>query len=529
MRVLFTEIWILLLAACSLADTYVRQPSIDVIHYDISIELTDTSDSITGTTRIQVRMQNENVSGMWLDFAYMDVDALLVQGNERHFTYRNGRLSFDFGRTYSKNEIAIIEVRYHGKAENGGMLIGKNGYGRRVMFTDNWPDLAHHWFPSIDHPSDKATVGVTVTAPERYEVVSNGRMVQTVSLLDGRRRTQWAESKPIPTYCIAIGVAEFSISQQSDAAGVPLIWYSYPQDAEAAAQKFSRTALAIQYFGGLIDPYPYEKLAQVQSNIQIGGMENASAIFYSESSFKGKPVSEAPVPHEVAHQWFGDSVTEADWDHLWLSEGFATYFDALFYGQLYGPQSLKQAMAACAEKLKAYEFAHSSSIVDPGQVDLVKKLNPLNYEKGAWVLHMLRGILGDSAFFEGIHRYYRLHAGGNALSEDFQKVMESVSGVELSTFFRQWLYQPGWPEYQISWHWDETARKVEMLVRQVQTTGLFDMSLDIAFLVEDRQETYKFRITDKTHRFQIPLRARPLSIEVDPDGRVLKSASSESY
>jgi len=519
----------LLLAACGMADTYVRQPSIDVIHYDISIELTDRSDIITGTTRIQVRMQTENASGMWLDFAYMDVDTLLVQGKERNFSYRDGRLSFDFGRTCAKNEIVAIEVRYHGKPQNGGMLIGKNSYGRWVTFTDNWPDLAHHWFPSIDHPSDKATVDVTVTAPEKYDVVSNGRIVRTVPLLDGRKRTQWTESKPIPTYCIAIGVAEFSISSPGDAAGIPLSWYSYPQDAEAAAQKFSRTGLALQFFGGLIDPYPYEKLAQVQSNIRAGGMENASAIFYSESSFKGMPVAEAPVPHEIAHQWFGDSVTEADWDHLWLSEGFATYFDALFYEKLYGPQSLKQMMAACAQKLNAYRFAHSAPIVDPAQVDPVKKLNSLNYEKGAWVLHMLRGILGDSSFFEGIRRFYRLYAGGNALSEDLQKVMESVSGIELSTFFRQWLYQPGWPEYHISWHWDAAAGEVELLVRQVQTTGLFDMPLDIAFLSEDGQEAHRIRITDETHRFRIPLRARPLSVEVDPEGKLLKSASTASY
>ncbi len=529
MRLLITGIWTLMFTVFSLADTYVRQPSVDVFHYDISIELTDTSDSITGTTKVHVLMRNDGVSGMWLDFEGMSMDKLLVQGIERHFDYHGGRLSFDFDRKYSKNEIVVVEVRYHGKPEHGGMMIGKNGYGRRVIFTDNWPENARRWFPSIDHPSDKATVDVTVTAPEKYDAVSNGRLVKTLSMLDGRKITQWTESKPIPTYCISIGVAEFSITRQKDAGGIELDWYSYPQDSDAAARKFSTSASALQYFESSIGPYPYEKLAQVQSNIQGGGMENASAIFYRESYFKDMLVSEYPVVHEIAHQWFGDSVTEADWDHLWLSEGFATYFEALFYEHLRGPESLRQTMAGYAKRLNGLESARSVPIIDPSQTDLMQKLNPLTYEKGAWVLHMLRGILGDADFFEGIRRYYKIHAEGNALSEDFQKAMESVSGIPLSIFFRQWLYRPGWPEYRVSWHWDENAGEVELAIHQIQNSGLFDMPLDIAFLEENRQEVHKFRVTDAEHRFRVPMRTRPLSIEIDPGGWVLKSISDTSY
>jgi aminopeptidase N len=527
MRLLRVGILILLPAVCGRADTYVRQPSVDVLHYDISVELTDTSDSITGTTKILVRMRSEHVSGMWLDFADMNVDKLLVHGSEVPFLHRDGRLSFDFDRAYSRNEIAVIEVQYHGKPENRGMMIGKNQYGRRAVFTDNWPDLAHYWFPSIDHPSDKATVDVTVTAPDKYEIVSNGRLVKTLSLLDGRKLTQWTESKAIPTYCVAIGAAEFFIARHRDMTRLPLDWYSYPQDSEIAAQKFSRTALVLQFFETLIGPYPYEKLAQVESTISMGGMENASAIFYSESSFKDK--SEYPMPHEIAHQWFGDSITEADWDHLWLSEGFATYFEALFYEHLQGPESLKQIMAGYAKRLDAYAPARSATVIDPDQTDLMKKLNPLNYEKGAWILHMLRGMLGDKDFFEGIRRYYGLYAGGNALSEDFQKVMESVSGASLSAFFRQWLCQPGWPEYHIIWHWDEAAGEVEFTVRQMQATGLFDMPLDIAFSVKNRWEVYRFRVSDAVQKFRIPLRQRPVSLAIDPDGWVLKSSSVSGY
>jgi aminopeptidase N len=522
MRIFISGIWFLLATVCSYADTYLRQPGVDIVHYDIALALTDTSDSIAGTTRIHVRMRNDNVSGMRLDFAGMQVDSLQVQGVLRSFSLRDGSLSFDFGRKYARGEVVIIAVRYHGKPEQG-LMIGRNKYGRRVFFAENWPDSAHHWFPSIDHPSDKATVQVTVTAPQKYDVVSNGTLVQISLLPDGRKRTRWIEQKPIPTYCIVIGAAEFSVARGPRVNGVPISWYSYPEDSSDAARKFSRTSSAVKYFSSLIGPYPYEKLAQVQATISFGGMENSSVIFYQESLFRETPTSEFPLPHEIAHQWFGDSVTASDWDQLWLSEGFATYFEAMFYEHTDGPGSLKQIMADHAENLIHSKPACTQPVIDPTQTDLMQKLNPATYQKGAWILHMLRRMLGDASFFRGIRRYYSLYAGGNASSEDFQKAMEAVSGIPLDVFFKQWLTQPGWPEYSLSWRWDEKARAAEITVRQQQATGLFDMTADIAFETETGKEVRTLHLAGAEQTHRIPLPSKPFSIELDPDAWLLKS------
>jgi aminopeptidase N len=528
MRQLIPGIWILLLAAPSFADNYIRQPDVDIIHYEISVELRDTSDSISGTTRIHVRIRNESVSGMRFDFTGMQVDEVRVRGIKRNYGYGDGSLSFSFGRKYSRNEIAIVEVQYHGIPENG-FLIRKNNHGRRVFFTENWPDYARYWFPSIDHPSDKATVQVTVTAPQQYDVVSNGRKIKTRLLSNGRKRTQWFEGKTIPTYCVAIGAAEFSVARQRNFGRTPIEWYSFPQDSKAASEKFRHTAAALQYFSSLIGHYPYEKLAQVQATTTFGGMENASAIFYTESSFQEVPVSEDPVSHEIAHQWFGDSVTPADWDHLWLSEGFAQYFEALFDQRMKGRELLKRTMAGYKDKLEAYRLARLLPVIDPAQTDPKKKLNALTYDKGAWVLHMLRGLIGDARFFKGIRHYYSLYEGKSVFSEDFQTVMESVSGISLDGFFKRWLYQPGWPEYRISWHWNEATREADILVRQTQATELFDMPLDIVFVEENRREARRLRIFSEEHSFHIPLQAKPSALDVDPDGWVLKTVSVEPF
>jgi len=514
------------MAVSGRTDSYLRQPSVDVLHYEISIELDEKSDSIKATARIHIVIRSDHASGMWLDLSRMHVDRLQIGGTEIPFTHRNDRLWFSFDREYTRDETVTIDVDYHGIPQNAGIRIGENRYSRRVFFTDNWPDFASHWFPSIDHPSDKATVDFIVTAPEKYTVVANGRMVQTVSLPNGRKRSHWSEKHDLPTYSMAVGVAEFSVHAESTDLGIPVSWYVFPQDTEAAARNFRGTDRMLTYFSGRIGPYPYERLAHVESTTRMAAMENANTIFYSESLFHPTLSSENPVVHEIAHQWFGNSVTPADWDHLWLSEGFATYFEALFHEDAPRPATFNKLMTDYADRIFTYPPARSRPVIDPGQTVIIDKLNPLTYEKGAWVLHMLRGILGDEAFFDGIVSYYSLYKDRNVMTEDFRKVMESTGGVDLSTFFRQWLYQPAWPEYQWSWNWNPTDHVVEIRIRQAQTSGLFDMPLDMVLSSGNLKETYRIRVKDREHKFRIPLSSSPASVELDPDGWVLKAEST---
>jgi len=521
-------LWLTLLAASVTllvsplyADQYRRQPAIDVIHYDIAIHLADDSDVISGTTRVHLRIHQAGINAMWLDLAGMTVSGLKVGGIQRRFTQHDGRLDFELDRRYLPGEMAEVEVDYHG-TPGAGLLIGKNRFGRRVYFAENWPDKAHFWFPSIDHPSDKATVAFSVTAPEKYDVVANGRLVET-RLLQGRKLTRWSETVPIPTYCMVIGVAEFSVAHAGNLSTIPLTVYAFSEDAAATSILFDQSRSILRYFIDLIGPFPYEKLAQVESTTRIGGMENASAIFYQEKNFPRTEASVQTVSHEIAHQWFGDSITQDDWDHLWLSEGFATYFANLFQEHLQGPGALKDAMAQAAEAIKRYHATRPVALIDPELTELMKKLNAFNYQKGAWILHMLRGVLGDKTFFQGIRKYYSLYAERNASTEDFRKAMEAEAGIPLAGFFRQWCYQAGWPVYQVTWRWNAGAREVEMTFRQAQTTGLFDMPVQIVLRTGDLRQERKVRISQQNQKLRIELPARPSGLEIDPDGWVLKS------
>jgi aminopeptidase N len=180
-------------------------------------------------------------------------------------------------------------------------------------------------------------------------------------------------------------------------------------------------------------------------------------------------------------------------------------------------------MARAEEAVRKYHALRPKPIIDPELTDLNAKLNAFNYQKGSWVLHMLRKVVGEAAFFDGIRRYYSLYAGGNASTEDFQRVMESVSGVSLQTFFRQWCYQPGWPEYEVSWQWDESAKDLAVKIRQTQTTGFFDMPVEISIQTGTEQTRHSVRVYAETGTFRFAASERPTGVQIDPEGWILKS------
>jgi len=512
----------LALAGQAAGDDYERQPGVDVVHYQIELELRDDGAFVSGTTSVHVRLRRDGVASLWLDFQEMRVDGVRVGGAARPFVHQGGRLSIKLPRAFAAGEILVVEVRYHGSAGTAGLVAGRNVYGRPVVFADNWPEGARHWFPAVDHPSDKATVEFRITAPERYEVIAPGRLMEERSLLDGRKLVRWSQGVPVPTYCMVIGAAEFSVAHAGYALGVPIVFDAYPQDAEPAAQRFRRTAQVMQFMSDTVGPYPYEKLAQVQSTTRYGGTEYASAIFYAEKVPRGEEADGLLVPHEIAHQWWGDSVTPADWDDLWLSEGFATYFAALFAEQLGGAAALRREMERAQDAVKQLHAKSPGPIIAPA-LSPTQKLNAYTYQKGAWLLHMLRRRLGDATFFGGLRRFYALHAGANASSEDLRRVLEAESGTNLETFFRQWLHEPGFPEYEVAWRWDRAAGEVVLDLAQSQASGPFDMPVELAFHVGDTIERRTLRVSERSQTLRVALPSAPTTLELDPDGWLLKS------
>lgn len=512
-------------------DRYPRNPNVDVLHYAFNLSFSDMDDRIAGLARVTLRFRRAGVTGFELDLVGprggrgMAVAGVEDGGLAARFEHRGDRLRITLTAPSRAAEERTITVRYGGIPADG-LIISSNKFGDRTFFGDNWPNRARHWLPTIDHPYDKATAEFVVTAPAHYQVVGVGELVEESDLPGSLRITHWSTSVPVATKVMVVGAARFAVQHVDVVAGTPIQSWVYPQDRDRGFFDFALAGRILRFFVDRVGPFPYEKLANVQSKTRYGGMENASNIFYAESAITGQRTGERLIAHEVAHQWFGDSVTEADWHHVWLSEGFATYFAELYLEHAYGAERLRQNMREAREEVLAYAVSRPESpVLDTTIVDVNGVLSTNSYQKGAWVLHMLRAEIGDEAFWDGIRAYYREYRDSNALSDDFRRVMERVSGRNLSRFFRQWLREPGVPVLDGAWTWNVGTRRLQVNVLQKQARP-YDLKLEIAvyFRNGDPPRIESVRLDETTERFTIPLPSAPERVELDPNTRLLMSS-----
>lgn len=500
-------------------------PGFDALHYDILVQLPDTGSFIRAVAIATVRLEAPRSDTLVLDLSGLVVESVSSDGFPLPYRYADGRLNIHVPASLLASDTLRAEIAYNGHPDDG-LILGRNIHGEPTAFADNWPNRARYWFPSIDHPSDKATVRFTVAAGAVREVIANGRLVA-----DGDPAWIWETDVPIPTYTMVIGAADFVVDEigivcAEDTCTEVTTWLFVP-DTAAAAPSFRRAADMVAYYNRLIAPFPYEKLAHVQSSTRFGGMENVSAIFYPEEALSNGADIELTVAHETVHQWFGDAVTESDWHHLWLSEGFATYFAALYFEEADGPDRFADIMAHYARSYLGSD-AVSLPIVNPEQDDLFALLNANNYQKGAWVLHMLRRLLGDASFFQAIRAYYSAHEHGTALTPDLRRALEAASGRDLSTFFDQWVFSPGYPQLVVEWSWDADAESAMMQIEQVQPTTwpAFQMPLEVVFTTVSGTERHQIEIDGRTSTARLNVSGEPIGLEIDPSNDLLKELVS---
>lgn len=440
------------------------------------------------------------------------------QGNTA-LTFTHSQNQLEIKLPNIKNEIDC-QIKYSGIPQDG-LIISKNKFGGRTFFGDNWPDRARHWLPTVDHPSDKATLQFTVYAPKHYKVVSNGSLQHESNQTNGIKKTVWKEKVPISTKLMVIGVADFTIGNKEIFNEIPVSSWVFPQNKEMGFIDYQYGTKALGYFSELVGPYSYEKLAHVQSKTRYGGMENASCIFYSEQSVNGKNQQEKLFAHETAHQWFGNSVTEQNWHHLWLSEGFATYLTHVYTQHFYGEEQFTNGLIKDRERVIKYANTNLKPIIDTTVTEYIQLLNANSYQKASWFLHLLREDLGDSIFFKGIKKYYKDYRNSTALTNDFRNVMETVSGKKLDQFFQQWLRQAGHPVLKVEWK-QKSNRKIKIEIRQKQETAFFIFPLEIKIQYKNGDITFKtINISGRKTRLNLSVKGSVEKIILDPNTKLL--------
>ncbi len=509
------------------------------VHYSVTLTLNrKLTEIVKATTELTIEISKPNVATMDLDFGGLPIDSVSVNGRVAKYSRDSDSLILKLPRAPRVGARLIVRVSYHGKPKDGLVMTNDNS-GNPSVVGDNWPNRIHHWIPSFDHPAAKATISFSITAPIENVVVANGKLTRVQS--SAMTRTwSYHEAEPIPPYCMIFAAGQFVEVKPAEPAITPLSYYVPHLDAAFALKGFAAAAPSLKLFSETVAPYPYEKLALIVGATQFGGMENASAIVFSSNIFKAR-TDEAISPtfnvrtgivevvaHEIAHQWFGDSVTESTWADLWLSEGFATYFAGMFIQEHDGEEAFRAYMKEAATTVFNFEKAQRIPIHDKETEDLFKLLNANNYQKGAWVLHMLRSQLGDAAFFSGIRKFYKAHKGANASSEDLRVALEKASNQRLEPFFASWIYGTGHPVYELSWDWFEQRQLLQITLQQKQNEAAFPNWLPVTITTAAGEQRFVLKPNSKEFVGEFALSSAPRSIQVDPEKTVLMEVHVEA-
>jgi aminopeptidase N len=508
------------------------------VNYHVSLIFSDRLSELTSAkAEITVLSLKDTLSQIDLDFGEMPVDSVTVNNQATPYDRSGGHLNIKLAHAMRRGTSFIVVISYHGKPKDGLVLTADKA-GKPSAVGDNWPDRVHHWIPCLDHPAAKATVTFSITAPARDTVVANGKLERVENTSNSTRTWTYTESVPIPPYCMIVAVGEFASLEPPTLEVTPLAYYVPTTDKDFAMQGFAPALPSLKFFSQTIAPYPYEKLALIVGATRFGGMENSSAIVFSSTLFDPRPQVQISsvfkireglvdvVAHEIAHQWFGDSVTESTWSDLWLSEGFADYFAGLFIQRYEGEPAFQQYMKEEADRYLSYEKIARTPIHDTETEDLFKLLNANNYQKGAWVLHMLRSELGDEKFFRGVRLYYDAHKNSIADSEDLRAAFEKASGRDLKDFFARWIYGAGHPRYELSWEWKTNTKKVRLVLRQLQTEPAFPNALAVDIITATGKRRVILKPTGKQTIEEVKLSEHPSTVNIDPDNTVLKEAQA---
>lgn len=518
MRIL---LFTLLATAAFASDPYPKNENIRVSHYIFRLALNDTTDVIAGEADVTIRFLkpvasfNLNLIGKKGGPTGMEITSVKSSGKPVEYSFANDLINI---KPPQGTEVTFT-ISYFGIPADG-LIISKNKFGDRTFFGDNWPDRGRHWLPTVDHPAYKSTVEFIITAPEQYEVVATGKLVEESDLAHQQKLTHWRESVPVSVKVMTIGVARFAMQLSGEVGNVPVTTWVYPQNRLEGFSDFAVGPKVLEVLQSYIGPYPFEKLAHVQSKTRFGGLENASNIFYFENSVNGKNEREGLIAHETAHQWFGNSATEADWHHVWLSEGFATYCTALYMEQAHGREHLVSLMKENRERIIEFAKKNTAPIVDTTITDINRVLSTNTYQKAAWVLHMLRRKMGDENFQAGVREYYDLYKGKTALTKDFFNVMQRHTSSDLSPFAQRWIYTGGHPHIAGTWRWDKEQKTVFVNVELTQNAG-FSVPVELLVTTEKEQFSTTLVVEPGKQELRFVCNQKPAKIDVDPGSWLL--------
>jgi len=512
----------------------VDQSNYDVQHYHIVLDIDPSTETIAGRVTAVVEATVATGTLVFDLLEGLTVDSVLVDGVPAFFSHQNDLITVSLPGQLAPAQQADVEIVYGGSpgALNGDLNVpafsfDTHGNDELLIFTFSAPTFARAWWPCKDVLDDKATGHVVVTIPDTLVVASNGYLQQTVDNGDGTKEVTWAITYPIATYLVSLAISNYDVFRHyyRYAADDSMVveYYVYPEDRAKAEIDFAPTVAMIEFYAGVFGEYPFvdEKYAMAEFNWN-GGMEHQTCTSYGDYLIQGNNRNDRIIAHELSHQWWGDMITPGDWRDIWLNEGFATYCEALWDENLNGSQSYFDFMES-----RRGTYPYSGTVYDP--VDIY---GGTVYYKGAWVLHMLRWVMGDGDFFAAMRAWGAdvRFAYGNGVSADFQAVCESVHGSSLDWFFGQWLNWVGEPEYTYYWKTEgfKGPQRVYLTIDQRQSGGAYVMPIEVVLETiggEVRDTVWNDR---RKQQFILDSDVAVTDVRLDPLGWILGDKSAQT-
>jgi aminopeptidase N len=512
--------------------TYKGDTNIDVTYYKLFIQINLAPNSITAHTQISATSLRNSLNQIFLDLTNgLFVDSVIQNNSKVNWTHTSNKIFIDLKNSINIGENASVTVYYHGlpPLDNESFIFSSQG-GAPLIWTLSEPFGAADWFVCKNTPSDKAdSSDVWVKCSSELIAGSNGLLVETLNNGDGTNTYKWSNKYPIAQYLISLAVTNYTkydiYFRHSATDSLPIVNYIYPSSFNEVKPNIDKTPLMLEYYTSIFGEYPFIKEKYGHAQITWGG-----AMEHQTMSSMGVFI-ESVVAHELVHQWFGDKITCEDWREIWLNEGFATYGAALWLEHSHGKEYFKEDISLIMNDAKrAVGSIYVQDVNDPAQIFNGDR----TYAKGCIVLHMLRGVLGDSLFFKTIKSYANdsLVTYKNATTADFKNVAEIVSGANLDYFFNQWIYGEGYPKYELNWSIEqfENNYKTDFIVNQVQeiiNPQFFTMPVEIFFQFDNGDTTVKVFNNQRNQTFTFYFNERPRSYKFDPGNLILKDINTE--
>ena len=518
-------------------EPYARSRDYDLQHSKVALRFDLEQKKVVGDVTHTVSPLRDALDKISFDSVGLQIQSVKINKADAPFHTTDTKLFVDLAKPAKRGEKLDIEIKYEGQPSKGlYFVLPDKDYPNRPkqVWTQGESEDTRYYLPTYDYPNDRLTTETVLTVPAEWLTVANGKLVSTADAGNGMKTWTWRESQPSSTYLFTVVAGEFG-EVKDNWRGIPVTYYAPRDRVDRLPANYSRTPAMIELFSKRLGvDYPWEKYAQsMVDDFVAGGMENSSATTNTASSLRSpKLVPEYPtdedglISHELGHQWFGDMVTTKDWADIWLNEGFATFMEAMWTEAHFGKEQADYDRWQASRSWFRQPSLYEKPIVRH-DFDDSSEFDQNAYDKGGWVLYMLRHQLGEDAFYAGLKHYLEVNRGKNVVTADLTKAIEEATYKNVDQFFDQWVYGAGAPKFEISSSYDREKKQVALTVKQTQKleerVGLFRVPVEVEITNASGPKLYPVAVAKASETFTFPSDSAPQMILFDKGNQVLKS------